>query len=184
MIEKDLPIDSGNFANAFMVLWAAGAYSVAAEFHEQTGAWPGDALLEPWTLGLVEQFRALAPDALPKAMAFLQTQGERVEAFFKDVDVIITPVVDGAAPETGYLDPRLPFETHLDHAKAFVGFTPIHNVAGTPAMSVPLHWTPDGLPVGTQIAAGRGKEAMLLALAYELENAKPWIDRHPPVFAG
>ncbi|MFO1187867.1 MAG: amidase family protein [Alphaproteobacteria bacterium] len=60
----------------------------------------------------------------------------------------------------------------------------MHNVAGTPAMSVPLHWTAEGLPIGAQFAAGRGREAMLLALAYELESAKPWIDRHPPVFAG
>lgn len=184
LIERDLPVDALRFTEAFTLLWAALAFSVAKAFYEKSGQWPDDKVLEPWTLGLVRFFRAKPQDALPAALAYLQRAGEEIEAFFKEVDVILTPVVDGAARETGWLDPRLPFETHLERVKAFVGFTPIHNVAGTPAMSVPLHWTKEGLPIGTQFAAGRGREAMLLALAYELESAQPWIDRHPPVFAG
>ncbi|MFO1187868.1 MAG: hypothetical protein U1E87_10730 [Alphaproteobacteria bacterium] len=78
--------------------WAAGAFSVAQAFHEKSGAWPDDKVLEPWTLGLSDLFRAQPPDALPKALAHLQAAGEEIEAFFKDVDVILTPVVDGAAP--------------------------------------------------------------------------------------
>jgi amidase len=183
-LEKDLPVDTGAFIPAFQLLWAAGAYSVAEAFEKMTGKWPDENALEPWTLGLAAFFKAQLPDALPKALAFLHGTGEQIETFFKTVDVILTPVVDGPAPETGHLDPRLPFETHLERVKAFVGFTPIHNVAGTPAMSVPLHWTAERLPIGAQFAAGRGKEGTLLSLAYELESAKPWIDRRPPVFAG
>jgi amidase len=183
IMERDLPIDGPRFIEAFVLLWAAGAFTVAQGFHQASGAWPDDKLLEPWTLALVEHFRAQPQDALGKAYEFLTATSAQIDRLFNEVDVMLTPVVDGAAPKIGYLDPRLPFETHFARAKAFVGYTPIHNVAGTPAMSVPLFWTAGGLPVGSQFAAGRGREATLLALAYELEAARPWADKHPDVFA-
>jgi amidase len=60
-----------------------------------------------------------------------------------------------------------------------LGYTPIHNIAGCPAMSLPLVWSAAGLPLGTQLAAAPGQDALLLGLAYELEQARPWRDRWP-----
>jgi amidase len=77
----------------------------------------------------------------------------------------------------------VPFATLLERVTDDLGYTPIHNAAGTAAMSVPLNWSKDGLPIGSQFAAWRGGEATLLSLAYELEAAKPWSKRHPKVFA-
>jgi amidase len=65
----------------------------------------------------------------------------------------------------------------------YVCYTALHNICGTPAMSVPLHWDTRGLPLGSQFAARSGHEATLLALAYELEEARPWMHRRPPFFA-
>ncbi|MGH9802337.1 MAG: amidase, partial [Blastocatellia bacterium] len=62
-------------------------------------------------------------------------------------------------------------------------YTPLHNACGTPAMSVPLYWTKENLPIGSQFAAWRGGEATLLQLAYELEAARPWAKKHPLVTA-
>jgi amidase len=57
-------------------------------------------------------------------------------------------------------------------------------MSGQPAISLPLHWSGDGLPVGTQLVAAYGREDLLLRVAAQLERARPWSDRHPPVHAG
>jgi amidase len=66
----------------------------------------------------------------------------------------------------------------------FVPFTQLANLTGTPAMSVPLYWTPDGLPMGVQFVAKFGKEDQLLQLARQLEDARPWMDRQPRLVNG
>ena len=64
-----------------------------------------------------------------------------------------------------------------------MGYTPLHHIAGAPAMTVPLCWTEAGLPVGTMVSARAGQERILLELAYQLEAARPWAQRTPPVRA-
>jgi amidase len=66
----------------------------------------------------------------------------------------------------------------------WIPYTPLFNLTGAPAMSVPLHWTPDGLPVGVMFAARLGDDATLYRLAAQLERAQPWADRRPPIWSG
>jgi amidase len=63
----------------------------------------------------------------------------------------------------------------------FIPWTPVFNITGQPAMSVPLHWNSDGLPIGLQFAGAFGDEATLFKLAGQLERARPWDDRLPPI---
>jgi len=62
----------------------------------------------------------------------------------------------------------------------FIPYTPLFNVTGQPAMSLPLHWNAAGLPIGMQFVARMGEEATLFRLAGQLEQAQPWFDRAPP----
>ena len=66
----------------------------------------------------------------------------------------------------------------------YVPFTPLQNATGQPAISLPLHQSPDGLPIGMQLVAGLGREDVLLGLAASLEEALPWADRIPPTYVG
>ena len=104
--------------------------------------------------------------------------GERLNDMVReslgDVDVVLTPVLTHTTPQIGYLAADLDFETHLERVSAYVGFTPLHNVTGAPAISLPLGRTSDGRPIGVMIQARRGQDRMLLELAHELEAAAPF----------
>jgi len=89
-------------------------------------------------------------------------------------DVLVLPSVAAPAPLLGHLATDLPYETHYDRVRTFAAFTPLHNVAGAPAISLPLGRGATGLPLGVQFAAARGHEALLLELAQTLEAAHPW----------
>jgi amidase len=64
---------------------------------------------------------------------------------------------------------------------SFIPYTAQFNMTGQPAISLPLHWTPAGLPVGVQLVAAYGREDILIQVASQLEQAAPWSDRHPPI---
>ncbi len=74
-------------------------------------------------------------------------------------------------------------EIFSDRLRAFMPFTPIFNVTGQPAASLPLHWNQEGLPIGVQFAARYGDEATLFRLASQLETAAPWRDKSPAAYA-
>ena len=75
-------------------------------------------------------------------------------------------------------DPAAPLAPMI-RAAAYVPFTPPFNSSGQPAISLPLHWSNSGLPIGVQLVAGYGREDVLLRVAAQLEAAQPWADRHP-----
>jgi amidase len=84
----------------------------------------------------------------------------------------------------GELSPTLDLKTLTERRMHYAVYTQLHNVAGTPAMSAPLGMSRDGLPIGSQFAAAKGREDLLYALAYELEAAQPWATRTPKVWMG
>ncbi|MDB5475097.1 MAG: 6-aminohexanoate-cyclic-dimer hydrolase [Phenylobacterium sp.] len=179
------PEDGARFIDDFLLLWAAGAAQDAAEVAKAFGRAPDESLMEPFSLGMLEMYRKAPPEALPAALQRLEADALAYDTWFPShqFDVVISPVLSSPAPRLGEVGPSVLFDTLVARLKEYVGYTPLHNIAGAPAMSVPLYQTEAGLPVGTMVSARAGQERMLFELAYELEAALPWAQRYPRVHA-
>ena len=140
---------------------------------------------ESRALGLREEAMRRGPfeEQIAAALPVLKTGTAALDQFFQQWDVLLTPVLRTPVFKIGMRDQsKYPFKELDEMLRDYVAYTSLHNICGTTAMSVPLHWDSHGLPLGSQFAAGMGAEAILLALAYELEAARPWASRRPPTF--
>jgi Asp-tRNA(Asn)/Glu-tRNA(Gln) amidotransferase A subunit family amidase len=117
------------------------------------------------------------------AIAAAHAAGRKMAAFLTNYDVILSTALAGPPPKLGYFDQNGDVETFTNRVTEYLSVTPLHNATGTPAMTVPLHWTAAGLPIGVHFAGRYGDEATLLALAAELEKAQPWFDRVPALWS-
>jgi amidase len=106
----------------------------------------------------------------------------------RDADLLLTPTMGEPPPPLGTFDDSGP-DPLAAIRRAFLpaAFTGIYNATGHPAISLPLHWHDEGdeaaLPIGVQLVAAHGREDVLIRVAAQLERARPWADRTPPVFA-
>ncbi|HET8562087.1 MAG TPA: amidase [Marmoricola sp.] len=136
--------------------------------------------LRPLTRWLGERGEAVSGPEFGLAVGELRRVAARTLAVLSPYDVVLTPTLAAPPLPVGAIrndaDPAADFEAQ----KRFTPWTSMWNVTGSPAVSLPLHWTPDGLPVGVMLAARPGEEATLLALAAQVEAAAPWHDRQPP----
>ncbi len=167
------------FAQHFLDLWTSFPEALLAEV-EARGADP-TTLLEPVTIGMAERFRRQPPGALERAAAFFADYQRSIDGFFDAYDVVLSPVLRTPPIRLGTQAGTLPYGQVLEPMLDYVSYTPMWNATGSPAMSVPLGWSREGLPIGSHFAARVGGEGPLLALAYELEAARPWARRLPPV---
>ncbi|MBI3437846.1 MAG: amidase [Proteobacteria bacterium] len=182
--EIKLPTSGPEFADAFTLAWAAIASAVSKQVRMAAPSVPPDQVLEPLTIGLAGLFDNAPEGAFEKALAFLHEVEARYAAMFSDIDVLLTPVLGSTPPKLGEIGPNSGMEGFAQ-VQRYVGYTPLQNAAGAPAISVPLAWSPiSGMPIGAHFSAAKGQERRLLELAYELEQAKPWIGRKPAVNAG
>jgi amidase len=176
------PVNGGAFYEAFLVVWSS-LPAMLARLAKSKNLNPEN-LFEPYTLELADYAIKLPPDALPKASALFKETEAQVDAFMANYDAWLTPVLALPPVRLGELAPTLDLKTLSERRMRYAVYTQIHNVAGTPAMSTPLGMSHDGLPIGSQFAAAKGREDLLYALAYELEAAQPWATRTPTVWMG
>jgi len=177
------PIDGQQFIDDFLLLWAQGAAEAAVAIAKATGKAPSEAIFEPFTLGLIDLFDRAPRDSLPAAAERLEANALAYDTWFPahQFDVVLSPVLSSPPPLLGEVGPSVPFDTLIARLKEYVGYTPLLNIAGAPSMSAPLYWTEAGLPVGTMFSARAGQERLLFELAFQLEAARPWAQRIPPV---
>jgi len=137
-------------------------------------------LLRPLTRWLTERGRAVSGPDFGLAIGELRRVAAEALTRLASYDAVLTPTLAVPPLPVGAIrnddDPAADFEAQ----KAFTPWTSAWNVTGMPAISLPLHWTPDGLPVGVMLAARPAEEELLLSLAAQVEAAAPWHDRRPP----
>lgn len=158
------------FGRDFLRYWALLAFAIERAGAQLYGAGFDRHQLEPFTLGLSRYAWSLAP-TMPATIARLRRFARDYERLLAPYDVLLSPVLSQPAPPIGYLAPDVEFRTQVLRLLRYVPFTSLQNVSGSPAISMPLGRSTDGLPIGVQAAAGIGQEAVLLSLALELEQA-------------
>jgi amidase len=203
VVEDMPPINRQAIANAFMTIICSETRAFIREAEEYINRKASSKDFEPltWMVALLgDQFKA---SDLSFAINSVQFASRKVGEFFEKYDVLLTPTVampplkkgetqvQGiqaammklfASLNAGFLTLRL---IGLDYMTAeafkFAAYTPLFNATGQPAMSVPLYWNDAGLPIGMQFAGRYGDEATLFRLAGQLEKARPWSERVPPI---
>ncbi len=141
--------------------------------------------VELWTWTFAERARGVSAAEYLAAVHWVQVWTRRVAQWWADgFDLLLTPTIAEPPPPLGTLvaSPDNP-SRGWDRLLALMQFTPPYNLTGQPGISLPLYWNAAGLPIGTQLVAALGREDLLIQVAAQLEQARPWKDRRPPVQA-
>lgn len=177
------PAFDGELAwQSFTTVLCAGFAWAIDDWGRRTGRTPTSEFFEPFVWSFTQRGRELsAPDYL-LALQDLQKLTRDIARFFVDYDIWLTPTLGEPPVPLGTFKFSMedPFELRRRMA-TFAPFTYISNATGQPAMSVPLSWNSEDLPVGTHFVGRFGHEATLFRLAAQLEEARPWANRRPPV---
>ncbi len=206
-VERDQPdVDGKMLAQSYLTMNFA---EVAANIRELKGVLrrkPKSSDMESltWTLGLLGEY--FSSGHLVEALRFWDLAGYRIGVFFQKYDLYLTPTTAYPPARIGELAPKATeralikvvnvlrlgwllnatgvVDSLAEKNLARTPFTQVANLCGLPAMSVPLYWTAEGFPSGVQFIAPFGEEGRLFRLAAQLEKARPWYEKRPPVWAG
>jgi amidase len=165
----------------FLGIWAAGVTWTIRNMNYANGRMPDEGELEPITVAYDEMGKKVTAADYLTAVQYFQFLARQIAEFMKQYDILLTPTLGSPPLPLGSFAPTPEDPLAIGAATAFVPFTPLCNTTGQPAMSVPLCWNAEGLPVGTHFIGRFGDEATLYRLASQLEQARPWVNRHPPV---
>ncbi|MBD9507931.1 amidase [Ensifer sp. ENS07] len=203
VVEAAPKIDAEQFSLSFLTVLAAEMRVDMEDAAQAAGVSIKVEDFDASTIGMGLLGQTFSAGELAAALRYLKLAARGVMSFFESHDVLMTPVLSRVPPPIGALQPssqeksiiraigrarvgwllrklgiaeRLAAETF-----SFMPWTPVFNVTGQPAMSVPLFWTDNGLPIGTHFVGRFGDEVTLFELAGELERARPWLHRKPPL---
>ncbi|MBT7086500.1 MAG: amidase [Desulfobacterales bacterium] len=205
-IEEAQPdIDGKDLAQSYMAMYFGEVAADIDELEQVLGrkARPRDVEPVTWTLGLLG--RTFSEGFLVKALRRWDHYSRKMGVFFRKHDLYLTPTTAYPPAMIGELQPKSIEVLMMKMVNTFnlgkllkvsgivdqlaeeslkwTPFTQLSNLCGLPAMSVPLHWTSEGLPTGVQFIGSFGDESTLLRLAGQLEKAKPWFHSRPPLSA-
>ena len=197
------PLDGPAFCRAFLTMICAELRGDLDDAGAMLGRTPRYRDFEPATWGLSRLGGAIPASEFARATRFLQRVARQTAPFFARYDVVVTPTLSTPPFRTGALQPTPKeqlllgmlgragsgnlyrwlgvLEQTADKVFEWIPWTPVLNATGQPAMSVPLVWNGEGLPIGVHFVGRYGEESLLYRLAAQLEEARPWFDRLAPL---
>jgi len=203
LVEATPQIDGEAFAKAFLTMVCVETRADIKEAETLLGRKATSKDFEPGTWATALLGKQITAGEFSRAIRLLQRSARQIGQFFKDYDVLITPTLASPPLTIGAMQPQGAegfvikllgslnagfllqafggVDSSVDKIFGFMPYTPLFNATGQPAMSVPLYWNDERLPVGIHFIGRYGDEATLFRLAGQLEQAKPWFDRTPPV---
>jgi amidase len=182
-------LDASGFGDAdivptFMARWAAGQAAALTQLSIALGRELGPDDVEPLTWALAEMGRAVSGGDYLAAVAQHQLLTRMLAAVYDTFDLLLTPTLGEVPPPLGTFDDSGPNPLDaIGRAGLTAAFTALANVTGQPAISLPLAWSEEGLPIGIQLVGPYAGEDVLIRVASQLSEAHPWADRLPPIFA-
>jgi amidase len=168
----------------FLTVYAAGVALQIEGIKLMTGAEPTPEKFQTFTWNMYQQGRQVSAAQYLIAQVLLQRASRQFAAFFEAHDLFLTPTIGQPPLRVGAIDFMSPSTALLDEPISSFGVPcPIYNITGQPAISLPLYWNREGLPIGVMFGGRYGDEATLIQLAGQLEQAQPWIGRKPAVWS-
>jgi amidase len=170
------------FGRRFNMIISADAEATLQGFERLLGRPIGEDEIEPRNAFYRRTGGAITAVAYLQTRTWLGKWARRMAEWWNDHDLLVTPTLGAPPPVLGWFTAAGP-KQEGPRIASFIPYTPQFNMTGQPAISLPLHWTPAGLPVGVQLIAAYGREDLLIQIASQLEQAAPWNERHPAVHA-
>jgi amidase len=183
-VEEFAPaMEFSEVALGFITIFAAGCAFTIESVKQLLGKEPSLETLESLTWNLYELGKQVSAAQYLIAVATLQRASRTFAQLFENYDVLLTPTLGGPPLKVGTVDTMAPTANLTDETIVkFIHISPVYNISGQPAVSLPLYWNADDLPIGVTFGARFGDEDTLFTLAAELERAQPWSGRRPPVW--
>ena len=176
-------LEDETLGSTFGAMWSTNVAVLQRRFEDQLGRPLEEREFEPMNRAQAEFAKQLSAVDFALALSAVAQYRRKMHAWWQDGwDLLLTPTLGELPLKLGTIvnDPDNPMSP-MRRAGEFVAFTPAFNISGQPAISLPLEWTAEGLPVGVQLIAGYGREDVLIRIASQLEQAKPWADRIPEI---
>ncbi|WP_223699983.1 amidase [Sutcliffiella deserti] len=179
-VEEATPkIDVQRFTEAFTVLWYQMVSQGITSLPNLVGRKANQEDFERLTWEIGQVGASYTGIETLSAISYMQHVAQTLAVFFQDYDILLTPTLSKPPVKVGELVYQSDLEEYSKLANGWVPFTPVANATGVPAMSVPLYWNKENLPIGVQFFAPYGDEATLFRLAGQLEQARPWSAKRP-----
>jgi len=170
------------FVQAFTTIIAADTEAFFRSFEALLGRPIAEDEIEPRNVFYRQVGAATDAVTYLQSRVWIGTWARRMASWWTGHDLLLTPTLGAPPPELGWFTAEGPL-AEGGRVVSFIPYTAQFNMTGQPAVSLPLHWTPDGLPVGIQLVAAYGREDLLIRVASQLEQASPWAQRRPQVHA-